>query len=69
MDDYWAGLAFRTDGSLITLLGIRKSALFVGYAFDYSFSNVQRFNFGTHELSMSYKFGDDARRYRWLRRY
>lgn len=69
MDDYWAGLSFRTDGSLITLFGIRKSSLFVGYSFDYAFASVQRFNFGTHELSISYKFGDDARRYRWLRRY
>jgi len=69
MQDYWAGLAYRTDGSIITLIGVRNNALFFGYAFDYSFSTIQRFNFGTHEISLSYKFGDDARRYRWLRRY
>jgi type IX secretion system PorP/SprF family membrane protein len=69
MEDYWAGLSLRTDGSLITLFGLRKSSLFVGYSFDYAFASIQRFNFGTHELSVSYKFGDDARRYRWLRRY
>jgi len=67
--DFWAGLAFRTDGSLITLIGMRNRGLFVGYAFDLSFTSIQRFNYGTHELSISYKFGDDARRYRWLRRY
>lgn len=69
MDDFWAGFAFRTDGSLITLLGIHNRGLFVGYAFDLSFSSIQRFNYGTHELSISYKLGDNARRYRWLRRY
>lgn len=68
-EDYWAGFAFRTDGSLITLMGMRNKALFLGYAFDYSFSKLQRYNLGTHEISISYKFGDDARRYRWLRRY
>lgn len=68
-EDLWAGLAFRTDGSLITLLGLRNRGLFVGYSFDLSFTSIQRFNYGTHELSISYKFGDDARRYRWIRRY
>jgi len=68
-EDYWAGLAFRTDGSLITQLGMKADGLFIGYAFDYSFSSIQRFSYGSHEISISYKFGDNARRYRWLRRY
>ncbi len=69
IEDYWAGLAFRTDGSLITMVGMKTNGLFFGYAFDYTFSSIQRFNYGTHELSISFKFGDNARRYRWLRRY
>lgn len=68
-DDYWGGLAFRTDGSLITQFGMKTNGLFIGYAFDYSFSKIQRFSYGSHEISISYKFGDNARRYRWLRRY
>jgi len=69
VDDYWAGLAYRTDGSLLVQMGMRTSGLFIGYAFDYSFSSIQRFSYGSHEISISYKFGDNARRYRWLRRY
>lgn len=68
-EDYWAGLAFRTDGSIISLIGLRSNHLYIGYAFDYSLSSIQRFTYGTHEISISYKFGDNARRYRWLRRY
>ncbi len=68
-EDFWAGLAYRTDGSLVSMLGIRMDGLFIGYAFDYSLSSIQRFNYGTHEISISYKMGDSARRYRWLRRY
>lgn len=68
-EDYWAGMAFRTDGSLIALVGLRTKGLFVGYAFDLSLSSIQRFNYGSHEISISYKLGDNARRYRWLRRY
>jgi len=69
LDDYWAGLAFRTDGTIISLLGMRYQGFFIGYSFDYSLSSIQRFNLGTHEVTLSYKFGDNARRYRWLRRY
>ncbi len=68
-EDYWAGIAFRTDGSIVSMLGMRANGLFIGYAFDYSLSSMQRFNFGTHEISISYKMGNSARRYRWLRRY
>lgn len=69
LQNYWAGLAFRTDGSIVSIVGIKRKSMVVGYAFDYSLGSVQRFNFGTHELSLSFKFGDDARRYRWLKRY
>lgn len=69
MEDYWAGLAFRTDGSIISMLGMRTNGLYIGYAFDFSLSSIQRFNYGTHEISISYKMGNSARRYRWLRRY
>ncbi|MFC2089956.1 type IX secretion system membrane protein PorP/SprF [Bacteroidota bacterium] len=68
-NNYWGGLAFRTDGSLIFSAGMQWRSLYIGYAFDYSFSRLQRFNLGTHEISISYKFGDNAKRYRWLRRY
>ena len=60
-EDYWAGMAFRTDGSLIALLGLRTNGLYVGYAFDLSLSSIQRFNYGSHEISISYKMGDNAR--------
>lgn len=69
LEDYWIGLAGRTDGSIISTVGFRADGLFIGYAFDFGLSNLQKFNFGTHEISVSYKLGSDARRYRWLRRY
>lgn len=68
-EDYWGGFTYRTDGSLIFLFGVRMDGLFLGYSMDYSLSPIQRFSYGSHELSLSYKFGDNARRYRWLRRY
>jgi len=29
----------------------------------------ERITYGTHELTVALKFGDSARRYRWLDRY
>ncbi len=68
-EDYWAGFSARTDGSLILLFGMRADHIYIGYAFDYALSEIQRYSFGSHELSLSVKFGTNARRYRWLNRY
>lgn len=65
----WTGFAYRSDNSIISMIGIKLESLFFAYAFDYSFSSIQRFSYGNHELSIAYKIGDAARRYRWLRRY
>lgn len=82
-EDYWGGLAYRTgSGSTVTTetLGGRGSALiiyggakiekvFVGYSFDYTLSSVQQNTWGSHEIMVAMRFGDNARRYRWLNRY
>jgi len=67
--DYWGGLVLRTNGTFITLLGVRFNQLHVGYAFDYNLSSIRRYSWGSHELVIALKFGDSARRYRWLQRY
>jgi type IX secretion system PorP/SprF family membrane protein len=67
--DIWAGLAFRTSGALITNLGVKYKNIFIGYAFDFTLQEIQRITYGTHEITLALKFGDNARRYRWLDRY
>ncbi len=69
MDNYWAGLSVRTNGSLIALFGLSVDKYYFGYAFGMEFSSIMRRTFGSHEFSISIKFGDSARRYRWLDRY
>ncbi len=68
-DDYWAGVVYRTNGTLIFLAGVRVSQLYIGYAFDYMFGSIQPYTYGSHELVLALKLGDNARRYRWLNRY
>lgn len=68
-EDYWGGLAYRTPNSLIIMGGVKVDKFYFGYAFDYSFSQIQKYTFGTHEFMAAYRFGENARRYRWLNRF
>ncbi|MCF8223795.1 MAG: type IX secretion system membrane protein PorP/SprF [Bacteroidales bacterium] len=68
-EDFWAGLSYRTGNVVITSVGARFDNLYFGYAFDYSFNEIQSYTYGSHELMIAMKFGSSARRYRWLDRY
>ncbi len=68
-DNYWGGASIRTDGDIILTCGVRVKQMYFGYAFDYSLSRIRKFSYGSHEVVLAVKFGDNARRYRWLNRY
>jgi type IX secretion system PorP/SprF family membrane protein len=82
-EDYWAGISYRSGGSyslveesfngkgsaLIFMGGLRVDRYYFGYAFDYTFNAIGARTLGSHEIMAAVKFGDNARRYRWLNRY
>jgi type IX secretion system PorP/SprF family membrane protein len=82
-EDYWAGISYRSGSSsritqesiggrgsaLIFMAGARVDKYYFGYAYEYSFSSISAKTIGSHELMIGVKFGDSARRYRWLNRY
>ena len=65
----WAGMSFRTSGALIANVGVKYENLWFGYSFDFTLQEIQRITYGTHELTIAIRFGDNSRRYRWLDRY
>ncbi len=67
--DYWLGLSYRTSGALVGMVGFKYDKYQFGYAFDYSFNEMSRFSYGSHEIMIGIKFGDNRRRYRWLNRF
>jgi len=67
--DYWAGLSYRTQDALIMLFGFTYDRFYFAYAFDFTLTDIRKHSFGSHELSFAVKFGDNARRYRWLNKY
>lgn len=68
-NNFWGGLAYRTSGAIIANIGVKHENMFFGYAFDFTMQEIQRVTYGTHEITMAVKFGDNMRRYRWLDRY
>lgn len=56
----WVGIgtSFRTGDAFVGLFEIQVSPEFrLGYAYDYTISNLKPFNKGTHELLLRYEFG------------
>ena len=68
-EDYWAGLSYRTRDAIIMLLGLKYDKFYIGYAYDYPMTDIRTRTSGSHELSLAVKFGDKARRYRWINAY
>lgn len=65
----WAGLTYRTSMAIIANIGFTYTNMYIGYAFDFTLQEIQRVTYGTHELTLAIRFGDSARKYRWLDRY
>ncbi len=66
---YWLGLNFRTGTALAMYGGLNWDKYFFSYAFEYDFNSYAQSTIGTHEISVIARFGDTARRYRWLNSY
>ena len=51
------GGAYRTDDSVSILAGFQISpSFFLGYAFDYTVSQLNKYNDGSHEFILRYQF-------------
>lgn len=66
---YWAGLTYRTGQALIVMAGVGIDRLMFGYAFDIGLNSIMKYSYGSHEFTFIARFGDNARRYRWLNRF
>jgi len=65
-EDYWAGLSWRTGDALILMMGLRYDRFMFGYAVDFTLTDMRKQSFGTHEITLAVRFGESARRYRWI---
>lgn len=57
------GLAYRYDDAVSALAGINLSSkFFVGYAYDYSLTDLNNYNDGSHEIILRYNVFDNNKR-------
>ena len=68
-DDFWMAVTWRTPQIAAMMVGIRARDLFISYTYEYNLNTIRTFSFGAHELCLTYRIGDTARRYQWLIRY
>ena len=68
-NSYWGGLSYRTPDAMIIFAGLKLDNFYFGYAFDYTLSSIRKYTLGSHEFMFAVKFGESARRYRWLSGY
>ena len=53
----WAGASYRTDHTLSGIIGIQMTPQFkLSYSYDYTFSELQKYHSGSHEVQLSYIF-------------
>jgi type IX secretion system PorP/SprF family membrane protein len=66
---FWIGIGFRTGFTIVGSIGIKVKKFYVGYAYDYSSRGLLNNSYGSHELMIALKLGDNTRRYKWIERY
>ncbi len=69
LQDLWAGLSYRSNETMIAMVGARYENVFFGYSFDWTFSEIGNYSYGSHEFTVSVKMGDNSRRTRSKVRY
>ena len=68
-EDYWAGISWRTHDAIIMMIGLKYDKFYFAYAVDFTLTDIRHQSFGSHELTLALKFGESARRYRWINAY
>jgi type IX secretion system PorP/SprF family membrane protein len=56
----WVGASYRTKDSWAAILSFQiNRQLRIGYSYDYTITDLQQFNSGTHEVTLGYDFSFD----------
>lgn len=57
-DFLWLGAAYRSGDAVAALLGLQLNRqLMLGYSYDYTLTPLEKYNSGTHEITLRYSFG------------
>ena len=56
LENNWAGLTYRTDGSAVFAFGFGSNNIDISYSYDHTFAGeIMQYNSGTHELTILFR--------------
>lgn len=55
-DQFWGGISARWQDGISLLFGYNYDRYLFGYSFDYSLTGIRKYNGGSHEIMIGYKF-------------
>lgn len=56
----WLGVSYRTEDAIVGLVEFQLSRkLRIGYSYDYTLTDIQKYSSGSHEFMLGYDFGYD----------
>lgn len=59
-DAFWMGASYRTGDAVTLMIEYQTNMRFrVGYAYDFTTSDIRKYSAGTHEIMIGYDFGKD----------
>lgn len=62
--DYWFGMSIRPGDAFITAIGFKHNQYYFGYAYDFTFSDLSGYTFGSQEIIFGMNIGENVRRSR-----
>ena len=65
-NDYWVGVSYRPNSAVIAMAGLKYDRFYFAYAVDFTLTDLRHQSYGSHEITLAVKFGESARRYRWV---
>jgi len=65
--DYWIGITYRTNNTIVVMAGLQVDGVYIGYAYDANLSAISNYSGGSHEIMVGLRLGDNnTRRMRWI---
>ena len=57
---FWMGVSYRTGDALVTILEYQANKRFrIGYAYDFTLTEMRNYSLGTHEVMLGFDFGKE----------
>ncbi|HXK80767.1 MAG TPA: type IX secretion system membrane protein PorP/SprF [Bacteroidales bacterium] len=60
--DYWFGVSIRPQDSFVAAFGIKHQRYYLGYAYDFTFSDLSSYTIGSQEIVFGVNIGEPVKR-------